>query len=371
LPEIVRCASRVLDSSLVLIDRGGTVLAVAARSTADERALLRDAEGVERLELRVGDIDVGTLRIRERGESGDPGLRRLVAAVVAGEVERVRAPERASEEALGEFLSAVIAGQVPDPADATARASELGLRTEDGLTALVVRAHARVASGDDWRPRLLAAVERAARGARPGAMATPAPREGADGEVLVLVPDQDGESGRAVADALLRELSAALPGFGFAVGRSGRAEDAGGIARAAQEALLAVNVVEGDEDRQSLGFEETGAYRLVLRAMTEDPDELRSFYSETVEPLAAYDSQYETNLVGTLTTFLECDGNVGATAARLITHRHTVRYRLERVRELSGLDVGSSEGREKLSLGLKAMRVLGISPPRGPASEGG
>jgi len=371
LPEIVRCASRVLDSSLVLIDRGGTVLAVAARSTADERALLREAEGVERLELRVGDIDVGTLRIRERGESGDPGLRRLVAAVVAGEVERVRAPERASEEALGEFLAAVIAGQVPDPADATARASELGLRTEDGLTALVVRAHARVASGDDWRPRLLAAVERAARGARPGALATPAPREGADGEVLVLVPDQDGESGRAVADALLRELSAALPGFGFAVGRSGRAEDAGGIARAAQEALLAVNVVEGDEDRQALGFEETGAYRLVLRAMTEDPDELRSFYSETVEPLAAYDSQYETNLVGTLATFLECDGNVGATAARLITHRHTVRYRLERVRELSGLDVGSSEGREKLSLGLKAMRVLGISPPRGPASEGG
>jgi DNA-binding PucR family transcriptional regulator len=103
--------------------------------------------------------------------------------------------------------------------------------------------------------------------------------------------------------------------------------------------------------------------------MTEDPGELRAFYGETVEPIAAYDTQYETNLVGTLTTFLECDGNVGATAARLITHRHTVRYRLERIKELSGLDVGSSEGREKLSLGLKAMRVLGITPPRGPASE--
>jgi DNA-binding PucR family transcriptional regulator len=200
-------------------------------------------------------------------------------------------------------------------------------------------------------------------------MAAMTPRDGADGEVLVIVPDPDGDAGRAVADSLLRELSAALPGFGFAVGRSGRAEEAVGIGRAAQEALLAANVVEGDEDRQAIGFEETGAYRLVLRAMTEDPDELRRFYGETVEPLAAYDNQYETNLVGTLATFLECDGNVGATAARLITHRHTVRYRLERVRELSGLDVGSSEGREKLSLGLKAMRVLGIAPPRGPASE--
>lgn len=369
LPEIVRCAARVLEASLVLIDRSGTVLAVAARSTADERALLRDAEGVEQLDLRVGDIDVGTLRLRQRGASADLGLRRLVAAVVAGEVERVRAPERASEEALASFLADVIAGSIEDPADATARASELGLRTDEGATVLVVRAHARVASGDDWRPRLLAAAERAARGTRAGSMAAMTPRAGADGEVIVVVPDADGDAGRAVGESLLRELSAALPGFGFAVGRSGRCEDAAGIGRAAQEALLAANVVEGDEGRQSLGFEETGAYRLVLRAMTEDPEELHRFYGETVEPLAAYDGQYETNLVGTLATFLECDGNVGATAARLITHRHTVRYRLERVRELSGLDVGSSEGREKLSLGLKAMRVLGISPPRGPASE--
>jgi hypothetical protein len=41
------------------------------------------------------------------------------------------------------------------------------------------------------------------------------------------------------------------------------------------------------------------------------------------------------------------------------------------VRELTGLDVSSSDGREKLSLGLKAMRVLGISSARGPASEDG
>ncbi|HMS72022.1 MAG TPA: helix-turn-helix domain-containing protein, partial [Baekduia sp.] len=49
--------------------------------------------------------------------------------------------------------------------------------------------------------------------------------------------------------------------------------------------------------------------------------------------------------------------------------RHTIRYRLERVRELSGFDVGSTEGRERLSLGLKAMRVLGIPAPGGPAGE--
>jgi DNA-binding PucR family transcriptional regulator len=90
-----------------------------------------------------------------------------------------------------------------------------------------------------------------------------------------------------------------------------------------------------------------------------------------VEPLVAYDEQYETDLVRTLETFLEADGNVAGTAQRLFTHRHTIYYRLERVRELSGLDVSSSDGREKLSLGLKAMRVLGIASAGGPALEAG
>ena len=67
LPEVVRAAARALDASLVLIDRSSSVLAVAARSTADERSLMRDAEGVETHELRVGDAVVGRLRLRARG----------------------------------------------------------------------------------------------------------------------------------------------------------------------------------------------------------------------------------------------------------------------------------------------------------------
>jgi DNA-binding PucR family transcriptional regulator len=161
-----------------------------------------------------------------------------------------------------------------------------------------------------------------------------------------------------------------LPGFTFAIGRSRRAEDPLDLARAANEALLAMNVVEGDGERSELAYAETGTYQLLLPHMS-DPVELRRFYTETVSPLVAYDEQYETDLLGTLSTFLECDANVNATAARLITHRHTIRYRFERVRELTGLDVSSTDGREKLSLGLKAMRVLGIAAPRGPATEPG
>ncbi len=120
-----------------------------------------------------------------------------------------------------------------------------------------------------------------------------------------------------------------------------------------------------------LAFEDTGAYRLLLPAMSEDPAELQRFYAETVAPLVAYDEQYETDLVQTLETYLDADGNVAGTAARLFTHRHTVRYRLERVKDLTSLDVSSTDGREKLGLGLKAMRVLGIAAPARPRHRGG
>ena len=53
-----------------------------------------------------------------------------------------------------------------------------------------------------------------------------------------------------------------------------------------------------------------------------------------------------------------------ATASRLFTHRHTIRYRLERVRDLTGLDVSSTDGREKLGLGLKAYRIIAPRLPR-------
>ena len=105
--------------------------------------------------------------------------------------------------------------------------------------------------------------------------------------------------------------------------------------------------------------------------MSEDPGELERFYEETLAPLAAYDEQYETELVATVEAYLDNDGNVAATAKQLFTHRHTIRYRLERVRELCGHVVSATEGREKLGLGLKTMRVLGIASPRGPAMEPG
>jgi sugar diacid utilization regulator len=370
LPEVARAAARALDASLVLTDRAGAVLAVAARSPADERSLMGEAPDVEVLELRVADRAVGVLRARLRSAAA-PAVLKLVVTLVAGEVERVRAPERASREALEAFLEQALTRGFAEREDLIARAQELAIDLAEGASVVVVRAHAHVATEDGGRARVLSTVERGARAAVPAAVAVASVRPDPVGaEVVVLVPGPAAAGPRA-AEAVLRELHAALPGHTFAIGRSRFTPDPLDLPRAGNEALLAANVAEGgtDEGRPVLAFEETGAYRLLLPAMSEDPSELQRFYAETVEPLVVYDEQYATDLVLTVEAFLDADGNVAGTAARLFTHRHTVRYRLERVRDLSGLDVGSTDGREKLSLGLKAMRVLGIAAPGGPATE--
>jgi sugar diacid utilization regulator len=375
LPEIVRAAARALDSSLVLADRAGSVLAVAARSPADEQTLQADGDGVERIELRVADDLVGTLRLRSRDREHPPAdaLVRIVTTLIASEVERVRAPERASAQALETFVHAVMDRRITDPEEIVAGAEELHLPIADGVSVLVARAHPHVASEDNWRVRMLAIAERGGRAAVSTAVAVPVDRSGSVGEVVVLVPGAEDADAERAAESVLAELQAGLPGHTCAVGRSRVARDPADLCRAGNEALLAANVTEGDEDGEHrvLAFDDTGAYRLLLPAMSEDPAELQRFYAETVEPLVAYDEQYDTDLVTTVEAFLDCDGNVAGTAQRLFTHRHTIRYRLERVRDLSGLDVGSSDGREKLSLGLKAMRVLGIAYRAGPASEEG
>jgi sugar diacid utilization regulator len=368
LPAVARAAARVLDASVALIDRSGAVLAVAGASPDQERKLLAGGERVTTVELRVADSEVGELRYRA-ATAPDPAMARMVTTLLALELERSRAPEWESEEVAGAFVAAVFAREVTDRGDILARAAEVGADLEKGAGAILIRAAPRAAQTGEWRDRVLSLAMRTLRSLAPGALATAEAGELA-AEIAVIVPAEDEERLARAASGLSRELEDALPGFHLTIGASRRVSDPVDLYRAGNEARLAVNVGEA-EGRPLLAFEDTGAYRLLLPAMSEDPGELERFYAETIEPLAAYDEQYETELVTTVEAYLANDGNVAATAKQLFTHRHTIRYRLERVRELCGHDVSATEGREKLGLGLKAMRVLGIASPRGPALEPG
>jgi sugar diacid utilization regulator len=371
LPEVTRAISRALNASAVVVDSSGSILAVAAASPADERAVISDGDVTE---LRAGGEVVGELRHRARAEVPPAALVRWLATLLALEVDRARAPERASEAAVAGFLRDLLDRRVTDRENIVARGKELNVDLDEGASVVVARAHPQVPEEGDWRARVLAIVERGARGVSTGSLAAAVELPGRpgnhDGEAVVLVPGVDPDLVRRVAEAVRRELEANLSSYSIAVALSRPATHPADIHRAGSEALLAANVADA-QGTQLLSFEDTGAYRLLLPAMSEDPAELSRFHDETVAPLVAYDEQYDTELVRTLESFLDADGNVAKTASKLYTHRHTIRYRLERVRELTGLDVGSTDGRERLGLGLKAMRVLGIAAPHGPATEPG
>lgn len=99
-------------------------------------------------------------------------------------------------------------------------------------------------------------------------------------------------------------------------------------------------------------------YRLLVGVLLRDPRELERLRGETIEVLKAYDSEHGTELVATLQEFLLQDGSTTDTAESMRLHRHTVGYRLARVQDVSGLSPYESDGRERLSLGLKADQIL-------------
>ena len=142
-------------------------------------------------------------------------------------------------------------------------------------------------------------------------------------------------------------------------------EYASEISDAYSEAEVALEIGHRIHGPSSIStFEQTGTYKLLFRVMQEEPEELETFYAETLAPVVAYDSRYGTELVSTLTTYLGNDASTAKTAADLFAHRHTIRYRLDRVKELTRLDVDKSEDRERLTLGIKAMQLLGQVPEK-------
>jgi purine catabolism regulator len=86
-------------------------------------------------------------------------------------------------------------------------------------------------------------------------------------------------------------------------------------------------------------------YRLLVGVLVRNPDELLQLRKSTIAPLEEYDADHDTELLGTLETFLNHHGSTTDTAEAMALHRHTVGYRLARVQEVSGLSPYESEER--------------------------
>jgi sugar diacid utilization regulator len=184
------------------------------------------------------------------------------------------------------------------------------------------------------------------------------PTEGEEADDLL-------EKAQLLARGVQRYVKGLLPDLTVSVGIGGYKKDPAQLREAYSEAGVALEIghrIHGPSCVSTFG--ETGTYKLLFRVLQENPEELEAFYGETLEPVVHYDSRYGTELVQTLITYLANDASTVKTAGDLFAHRHTIRYRLDRVGELTGLDVDKSADRERLTLGIKAMQLLGRVPER-------
>src|SRR6185295_11043350 len=121
------------------------------------------------------------------------------------------------------------------------------------------------------------------------------------------------------------------------------------VGRSLREARYALQVCRL-EGRTSAGFEDLGTYRLLLSMA--DQGALRAFADSLLAPLLEYDREQGGDLMGSLQAFLHHNARWEAAAMELFVHRHTLRYRMRKVEELTGRDLGSSFDRMEFWLAL-------------------
>lgn len=98
-------------------------------------------------------------------------------------------------------------------------------------------------------------------------------------------------------------------------------------------------------------FDALGVYRLI--SLLEDQRELKEYYEESMKQLAEYSEDKELNLIETLEAYFACDESLKKTADLLYIHVNTLKYRLQKVKQITGLNIHHSEDKLMLLLGLK------------------
>jgi DNA-binding PucR family transcriptional regulator len=121
--------------------------------------------------------------------------------------------------------------------------------------------------------------------------------------------------------------------------------------------LRALNIRQGSRSPHgATAFDQLGIYRILDTG--ESRDEIESFVREWLGSLMDYDAQKHADLVRTLSQYLECGGSYDETAAALVIHRSTLRYRLGRIREITQLDLNDVDSRLNLHVATRAWQVL-------------
>ena len=275
--------------------RSGRSAAVAVSLVADEELLgLLTAKGTSAVELA-----------------------RAAANQTAVALKKIELIERLTEKNLiKDFFEQLAGGTVPG--DLEGRAARLGVDLDDRYLVLAA------APADDVLEKELAAA---------APRRSLFDRRGESVRGLLRIPS----TGEASLLEKLHEVHAVLEApvsIGVSQVCQGAASFRAGFEEA-QHALVGASVIRGKPAVMS--YEELGPYKYLLR-MPIDSD-LRDSHRDAVMRIGEYDRQRQTALLRTLEEFLRRQGNISATAEALYVHPNTLRQRLRRIQELSGIDL--------------------------------
>jgi purine catabolism regulator len=273
--------------------------------------------------------------------------------IVALELLRRRVAEDTERRLAGDVLSALVSGELAG-GELERRLEPFGLA--ESLAALVL---ARPQPGRAG----LAAAE-AALGAALRAEATAGLVASTGSYVCALLPGLADDEAFALAERLVRRVARDLrvPVRGGA-GRAMAGKDARRSFHEARCALEARNLAQnGRSEANGVGgtlatYRDLGSFQLLL-SLQED-DALRLFCDSILGPIERSEGAYGGELMRSLEAFIEENGQWERAARRLFCHRHTLRYRIRKVEELTGRDLSSARDRIEFWLALRGRELAG------------
>jgi purine catabolism regulator len=186
---------------------------------------------------------------------------------------------------------------------------------------------------------------------------------GSKGDYLViLVEVGDGEAKQSQIDTLAKRklqsilsyLSRAFSKNKIVIGLGRFYPGIRGLQQSYREAKRALRISENIPECQGIiSFNDLGLYRFIYSQDREK--EIQVYLREMVGKLIDYDREKNTDLIHTLQVYFKCRGNLKKVSEVLFIHYNTILYRLDRIQEISGLDLNSQDDRFNLDVALRLL----------------
>jgi sugar diacid utilization regulator len=311
------------------------------------RRLMRDSKPVrdgERLILLASPRNdvIGVLALVDPGRRADHAD--LVAlehgaTVLSMELARLRGIADTELRLRRDLVHDLLDGT--DDASALNRAEALDYDLRRPHRVVIVEGRGRARAHD----ALLGAVRRAMRKARQAGLV-----ETWSGNVAIVT------AGQADWEQLRRAIVSDLGGQCH-IGVGGTCARPSELPRSLREAGLALRLQKTLlPGSGACEYPRLGIFRML--AAIPDLTDIEEFVREWLGSLLDYDARRKAELVRTLTQYLEHGGNYDATAAELSVHKSTLKYRLQRIRELTGVELNDPDVHFNLQLATRAWGTL-------------